>query len=302
MVHPGLNPTRRGFETCWYGRLNAVNLAESKGEFSCLPGSLGFIEHQLSQNSAISFGEKYDSSSLITAAMVLFTGRPSPQTQQDFHDTSALSVNGICVYQDILREPSLDAELTSHVHVIPGKIDSSGRPFSQVKDQTYSMKEGRRSNEDGVPAVFKNVAQSARVRFRVRETVQTLHTALDFNFSTPFVFSGIGPKRLTSRVTFSGGVLRCLGHTPETQDRVSIRLEESFNSFTWGDHLIWLFRGNLAACIAVFALLDETCRLKVLINDINCLDCCLDLITKTEGERGRRPEESEKICILWETY
>lgn len=118
IIDDSLSPTRAGFEAFRFGRV-----AKIQGNRTDDVGSLDFVQQELRENQTVSIdSSQYNSSSMLLAA-ILFGGREC--NVDTFRSKfSAISNNGICVYVDTLREPSLHSECVGRVHVIPGKSTS----------------------------------------------------------------------------------------------------------------------------------------------------------------------------------
>ena len=109
-----LAPTRMGMEAF---RIGCASRFQDDGHVGrdC---QQWFLEH-LRKNQGVRLAEDRGSNSTVLQAAVLFGGRVDRSI--DYSKVGALSTNGICVYLDVLREPSIQSECLGRVHVVPGK-------------------------------------------------------------------------------------------------------------------------------------------------------------------------------------
>lgn len=245
-------------------------------------GKYTFVEDNLARNDAILLGGK-DYTDLLTEGITIFTGGNPENLLYDSHSLSAVSDNGVCVYRDILREPNLDSELLSRVHIIPGRIEFSGKPYMRVNDDFSASWESRnKARPKDFPTFFREVREVNEAKIKVRESFQALHVSFQFEFATSTTLTDwqLGPARLSSMRSVFSAITKCPSHSEPLDGLDGIKLNESIQSLMldWGE--VWLCQGTDLACIAAFGLLDQividqNLRPKKLINNGQCLQCVL---------------------------
>lgn len=162
----------------------------------------------------------------VRAATLLFSGHWEENIPERFRAVSAVSVQGICVYIDCLREPSDDAQLLSRLHVIPGQIESESKPYQYVQDWIWY--EDRPEEAELLNSVQSSNFMDA-VKTRVRERPESLAIRYEI-FDNQEISRGLSfrPIEMTEAVLSSNCQIICPpGHRSQDatiRDTISDRL------------------------------------------------------------------------------
>ena len=136
LVDKNLLPTRSGLEVT-YGRQLTNRLSAPFGR-SVLQ-EIGPIAFCLDFNNDFAFATRDSNEEAVEirlhTALELFAGRGLPPTTSNY---SALCVNGICAFLDIISETSsgyAEVESASMIHILPGRITYDKKSYSMVIDR-----------------------------------------------------------------------------------------------------------------------------------------------------------------------
>ena len=120
--------------------------------------------------------ETVDMPAILGDALCLFTGRNISEVDVQIGEyPAAVSVGGICVYYDSLREISDSRQLAGRIHVVPGKIEHNDRPYYYLEDQSLAFQWKRRTEID--EETWKELQDQSvvnHVQMRVRESLRSL--------------------------------------------------------------------------------------------------------------------------------
>ena len=120
--------------------------------------------------------ETVDMPAILGDALCLFTGRNISEVDVQIGEyPAAVSVGGICVYYDSLREVSDSRQLAGRIHVVPGKIEHNDRPYYYLEDQSLAFQWKRRTEID--EETWKELQDQSvvnHVQMRVRESLRSL--------------------------------------------------------------------------------------------------------------------------------
>jgi len=156
-VADGLCPMRSGLEE-FYDR----QLGKSIERQSRRPRSITFILDFFRRGVGHNYYYR------LQDALMLFTGHLYPaEWPGASQGTTAMSEGGVCVYLDILREFTLNPELTGLVHVVPGRIEKDNKPFRMVQDSLASQHAPR-------PTANALLAKLSQISLRLTETPKSL--------------------------------------------------------------------------------------------------------------------------------
>ena len=243
---------------------------------------------------------------LIAAATVLFTGKiPRSKLQFDSSKVSAVATGGICVYIDALRKPNLDSECISRVHIIPGRIENDGKQYARIQDHGNTTDWYDKYDIKDFSAIFQQVHQITEARAKTRQTAQTLHLSFELPGPSRYSLPEIGPRNLSFWARHATGLLKCQGHDQDRTQILGIDFKQPFQTFSWSNKEVWLCIGTTAACCMAISFLHSTKRPLLLVNDVDCLECCLDLIQIDLAKEVRggnwTSENISRVAVLWVT-
>lgn len=209
------------------------------------------------------------------AAICLFTGRTFDELERRIDNPCAISVGGICVYQDTLREVSDDRQLAGCVHVLPGRIEYNGRPFYTVEDKrvsSYSRFKGDEKDWD----LLANKAQMSEVQVSVHETTRSLAVIYRIHDEDGRdTGKTISPFELNTQVLQSRGTVQC-GHWRQHSEEMgsSDELSEAFREQLETAKIKYreLKAPLLGRCAALMGYRGSR---RMILRERVCLQCCI---------------------------
>lgn len=238
----------------------------------------------------------------IEHALCLFTGHTSEDLKSDFLSSSAISVDGICIYLHILRDIPGSLPKFAVLHVCPGQILHQGKKFTQLTDRNLRSKlvakKKPKVDEALLTCTMPDIVSS--VKLAVRQTVNQLYLHYDI-----FYYDGqptglqLRPYSLCESMLYSYRRLHC-GHsstsdtdwgegpgwenpfvdTKNHKHELRFKWNEEDRFTTW-NMLQSSFFGWCAVVQNHRELVDHGNSL-LIVRDAECLSCCEQIREKTD--------------------
>ena len=225
--------------------------------------------------------ETPDEPTIIADALCLFTGRKISDMDEQYGEyPAAVSVGGICVYYDSLREVSDSRQLTSRIHVVPGKIERDDRPYYYLEDRALAFQwRNRAAIDDETWEKLQDQAALDRVNLSVRESLRALEVWYEILDSAGHsVGMTLSPRQLVLKSSESRGLVSCstshpgAGHIGRTPDQTLLdQLKAADVDFRM------LRSPMLGRCVA---LMIESEGTVLILRDKECMDCCVKAALK----------------------
>ena len=205
-----------------------------------------------------------------------------------------MSRNGICVFFDSLREPSIDSEAAGRVHVLPGHIEGEKGRYYQCSDRNRDWDEGPRS-EEWFHEKLDLAADICGLDLYVKDTVRALELDYRFIDNKGRVTGSLGPATLASEAAYCRGFSKC------PKGNGCSLVNKSTPAQVSEDSRIWVYRilnpeSSCAAVVSNNELPKELFLLargsvvwgfggyQCVIQGFNCLDCCIRVSTLILGQ------------------
>ncbi|PVH92280.1 hypothetical protein DM02DRAFT_663082 [Periconia macrospinosa] len=302
----GLFPKRSGFELTYEKQANLRHLAELNEEGSLIMGQIKYcldVDRDLSLNGRADAGEEAGEVRL-QILLELFTGRDAPAIATR---TTAICLNGICVFQQVLVEPSLDRAVIGRTHILPGRIQYKKKSYDRVEDRTLLLD----SEQDFLKSaeIAKYGPKLGNSTLIIKESSAALQCLLELGPSTGGAMHSIlvAPGRLATLLSSRRGLIHCqaavnswrhstLG-TSKKCKRIELGNQNEVKqartqpaSFAIGDKTfdVLRFSSQYSALLSLAsaAYLDPSCV--VYIAKDECLDCCVRAVVEANRPEKKR--------------
>ncbi|MCJ1433583.1 hypothetical protein MMC27_002946 [Xylographa pallens] len=269
--------------------------------------------------------------SRLLAASLLFQGSPPPATvdyemnddggvnlvrTEDDSVPTAISMNGICCYDDILRSLSSDAKTFSMVHVIPGCISYQDRRYDSIRDPRVNhpyFKDDGTGSQIRPEDFHKITAVQLDVSFDACVTELSTGQDLQFFYRLSATCGTIilPPRRFAKQLLYHRRKIFCDGISCGEKLALPCTVMSSFGSmnldrselvftrhgFGGNAGCIWPCSDDKARCMILAYHLfrgpkvDPECDDEVVLRDGECLPCCtasyFKKMSKEQGEYFR---------------
>lgn len=276
-----LRPTRSGLEA-FYNRQLKVNFCESH-EQERESSRYGKISNLLEVGYTRMDEEWQDVEAVAVRRMIdaarLFSGREIPNSS--WH-TSAICVNGICIFLDIFEKLSDDSEDIARCHVIPGSIEMQEKTFDWIEDlsnnQVLSMPTRKRRGIDTSSASTVSV-QDLPDDFTgstliVCEKMKSIQAAivLERNSASPIL---VGPAELGASLIYSFGLVYCNGKSCSRMATLTADSNERLTDIIMNEPVnIRRYQGSkIGRCIATISTSNP--QYTTILQGRACLNCCV---------------------------
>jgi hypothetical protein len=282
-----LFPVRSGVELAYGRQLNQRRAAHS-GKQAVI--ELGPIAFCLDFDNNFSFGVQQGNEEgveiRLQSILELFAGRRAPSTSSSI---SALCVNGVCAFLDVLRKPDDDRNSVACIHVLPGRILHEKKSYSRLIDRVV-----RQDDDTDWSTAIKFAASEeleTKTSLSVRESSSGLECLLEMEITFGIMHDAarvaVGPSHLSVLLASRRGLISCkltkelsrpsgrrcsMRSTGDLDQAMIERIPREIN----GKSILLLRCGETEQAIAVLASMAHLDPMySVYIVDKECIDCCL---------------------------
>ncbi|KAI9667850.1 MAG: hypothetical protein M1821_000669 [Bathelium mastoideum] len=274
-----LSPVRAGVEIFYHRqRKMRENKQGSRTEKAFKEyGEIAFLVGTDSAFYDMSFSRKSVSVRNFRDIVRLFTGRPVTNVELT---TSAVSVAGICVFLEMLRDDSMSAEELERYVVVPGHIEMDERSYQQVVDMSdfdLSGDDFRRRKAGLAAHVVNDVNQLTddyeEFLMIAQRSSNVLQAGLLLKDDRDIKTLLVGPAGLTNHILATSGLFHCACQPGAITTWPSIANHPVSNHALAHHKPLWIFNGNRLSRIASLACAAkfECC---IVWRRNECFECC----------------------------
>ena len=287
-VVPGLLPHRYGIKTILQHQTLVVHYEK---DYPTISSAFDRV------HSRTRFGiSEHDAA--IADVLRLFTGREYQEEKREFsywvESPAAVSLGGICVYNDSLREPSDSRQLVGKLNVVPGMIEYNDRPCFSLECRSLGFRYEFHEINEKTWSAMANRALLDHVVLNVRESLHTLEVRFEIRDSAGHsIGMDFSPADLTANSWQARGKVSCDPSHHKTSDRIESLPQALKDQLAAAEIKCRMLRSPVLGRCAALMVPAARNRKKagdehhatIILRDKECMMCCVKAALRKDSSQ-----------------